>query len=145
VEPHPLDGFRHIACCVEDTEGSRLALAQAAAIRSLSGGRLTVLHVVAPPPGLDPAASLVHAQDAAVERSRAWLDALCADHPEAEPQLLLGPAEPELVCDWARHNGVDLLVAGGLRRRLDRTFKGDFAAILTRRAPCSVLVARPSR
>ena len=43
---------------------------------------------------------------------------------------------------WAEDSDVDLLVVGGMRGRLDRALRGDFARYVVNHAHCSVLVAR---
>ena len=41
--------FSHIACCIDDSGAAARALAHADALRALSGGKLSVLHVLPSP------------------------------------------------------------------------------------------------
>jgi nucleotide-binding universal stress UspA family protein len=76
-------------------------------------------------------------QDAALE----WLTEAIAGVPGAVPVVLQGnPADA--VCLWAEENGVDLLVAGAERGKIERLLLGSFALHLSKHAPCDVLLAR---
>ncbi len=41
--------YEHIACCLEDSPGSRRALQEAQRLRASGPGRLTIVHVTPPP------------------------------------------------------------------------------------------------
>lgn len=135
--------YRHITCCVDRSEASRTALAEAVRLRELGPGRLTLLHVadwgimVGAYPGmamLDP--------EVVVRDSKEWLDQLVAETPGAEGVLLEGyPAA--VACEWAAANDTDLLVASSSRGLVDRWLLGSFAGYLTRHAPCTMLLTRP--
>jgi nucleotide-binding universal stress UspA family protein len=138
--------FAHIACCVEESPGSRIALAHARRLRAVAPGRLSVVHVFEPGmPMIDPGFVPVSAEADPEGETRRWLAALAAETPGAEAVLLAGGgrAGPSAVCAWAGREGVDLLIAGALRGRLDRALRGDFTGYLVKHAPCSVLVVRP--
>lgn len=139
--------FSHIACCIDDTDASVTVLRYAAAVRRLSGGRLSVVHVIAPPPFLvSMAASLggapVHDDEAQREAGEMWLTEVAENVEGAEPVLLQGHPG-EVACDWARDNGVDVMVAATHGGRLERALLGSFAAFLTQHAPSPVLLIPP--
>jgi len=136
--------YAHIACCVEGSAASELALAEARRLRDLGPGRLTLVHVATA--GVTfaggpetPIADVV----GALESSRRWLADFAARVPGAEAVLLEG-APPGAVVAWAKESGPDLLVAAAHRGLLERLLLGSFATHLARHAPCSVLLVRPS-
>lgn len=135
--------YAHIACCIEDSEASISALAEARRLRDLGPGRLSVVHVATAGVvfGGGPEAPLADVVDAH-EGSRRWLEGVAAEVPGAEPVLLEGDP-PGAVVEWARAEGPDLLVAASQRRLLERILLGSFATHLARHAPCSVLLVRP--
>jgi nucleotide-binding universal stress UspA family protein len=122
----------HIACAIDNSEASAAALREAARLRVLGPGRLSVVHVSAGPP-----------HDAATAPP-AWLDSAAAEA-GGHPVLLvnLGVAA-SAVCEWAAEARVDLLVASAHRGVRDRILLGSFAGHLARHAPCSVLLVRGS-
>jgi len=139
--------FAHIACCIDDSGAAARALAHADALRALSGGKLTVLHVLPSPAFLTSlAASLgggvVH--DAEMERDAAemWLEEQVHGREGAEAVLLEGhPAEAAV--DWANESGCDVLVAARHRGVVERMLVGSFAGHLMHHAPCAVLLIPP--
>lgn len=134
--------YAHIACCVDDSEGSARALAEARRLHALGDGRLSLVHVATA--GMmfagTPEAPLTDVVDA-VNSSRLWLADLAAGVPGAEAVLLEGDP-PGAVVQWARDEGADLLVAASSRGFLERLLLGSFATHLARHAPCSVLLVR---
>ncbi len=139
--------YAHIACCIDDSDASYVALRHATALRKLTGGRLSILHVIAPPPFLISMAAglggaVVHDDDAQREAGRMWLDETAAGIDGAEAVLLEGHPG-ETACDWARDAGVSVMVAATHRGRLEHALVGSFAAFLTRHAPCPVLLIPP--
>jgi nucleotide-binding universal stress UspA family protein len=76
-------------------------------------------------------------QSAALE----WLTEAVAGVPGAEPVVLQGHP-PDAVCLWAEEHGVDLVVAGAERGKIERLLLGSFALHLSRHATCDVLLAR---
>ncbi len=136
--------YAHIACCVDDSEGSRLALAEARRLRELGDGRLTLVHVATA------GVMFVGAPEApvtdvvgAVGASREWLVELAAGVPGADAVLLEGDP-PSAVVEWARDEHPDLIVAASSRGFIERLLLGSFATHLARHAPCSVLLVRPA-
>jgi universal stress protein F len=134
--------YVHIACCVDDSEGSRLALAEARRLRDLGEGRLRLVHVATA------GVMFVGAPEApvtdvvgAVAASRRWLDELAAGVPGAEAVLLEGDP-PGAVVEWAREERPDLIVAASSRGFIERLLLGSFATHLAQHAPCSVLLVR---
>ena len=135
--------YRDIACCIDESEAAGRALAHAAAMRDLAGGRLRVVHVIAPPAFLvSMAASLggapVHDPQLEREAAEMWLGEQ-AKAAGAEAVLLEGhPAST--ACAWAREAGCDLLVAARHRGLMERALLGSFASYLAHHAPCPVLL-----
>jgi nucleotide-binding universal stress UspA family protein len=134
---------RHVVCCVEHTEGSMVALAEALVVHEHSGGRLSVVHVV----DVAEASSLAAGETYAAapndeDISIGWLDGLVEGIPGAEAVLLRGAGAARSVVGWARDAGADLIIVGGMRGRVDRALRGDFARYVAVHAHCSVLVAR---
>jgi len=145
AEGEAMNTYRHIACCIDDSGASAKALAEAVRLRSTFGpGRLSIVHV-APFPRVfasGPGAMVVDCFSL-VESAREWLDERAAMVPGAEAVLLEGPP-PGVVCEWAKGEAVDLLIAGTHRGPLERMLLGSFAGHLVRHAPCSVLLTRPA-
>ena len=140
--------YRDIACCIDESEAAGRALAHAAAIRDLVGGRLRVVHVIAPPAFLvSMAASLggapVHDPQLEREAAEMWLGGQ-AQATGADAVLLEGhPAST--ACAWAREAGCDLLVAARHRGLMERALLGSFASYLAHHAPCPVLLVPAGR
>jgi nucleotide-binding universal stress UspA family protein len=75
--------------------------------------------------------------------ARALLAEATAGLPDAEPVILQGDPDAQVVCDWAKEAGVDLLVAGVHCGALERVLQGSFALHLAYHAPCPVLLVGP--
>jgi nucleotide-binding universal stress UspA family protein len=139
--------FAHIACCIDDSAAASRALAHADALRALSGGRLSVVHVIPSPAFLTSlAASLggapVHDTGLEHEAAEMWLDEQVQGREGAEAILLEGnPAET--ACEWARDAGCDVLVVASHRGRVERVLIGSFAGHVAHHAPCPVLLVPP--
>ena len=139
--------FAHVVCCIDDSHAAKRALDHADALRTLAGGRLTVLHVLPSPAFLTSlAASLGGApvHDSELERDAAemWLEEQIHGRVNAEAVLLEGhPAEAAV--EWARESGCDVLVAAHHSGRVERVFLGSFAKHLVDHAPCPVLLIPP--
>lgn len=133
--------YAHIACCIEDSPGSRRALAEARRLRAFGPGRLTLVHVT--PPSIVYGESLgVPPEEEIADVASTWLAEQTAAVAGAESVLLSGhPAGA--VCAWAHEQHPDLLVAGAHRGRLERVALGSFASYLAYHAPCPVLLVRP--
>jgi nucleotide-binding universal stress UspA family protein len=139
--PPPAAGeppYRHVACCVDDSPASARALEEAARLRALGPGTLSVVHA-APRP-------LIHEDDPGAPRDlarvdEAWLRRTAAGVPGAEPVALTGlPAEA--VLEWTAEARPDLLVAAAHRGPVERALLGSFAARVALEAPCPVLLTR---
>lgn len=142
-----METYRHVAVAVEDSPGSRKALDEAARMASLTGARLSVLHVTSipmPPPYMGEGGVFLPDPEAMQGAALVWLREITEGIPGAQPHVLEGHP-PEAVCAWAAENGVDLLVAGAERGRVERLLLGSFALHLARHAPCDILLARPDR
>jgi nucleotide-binding universal stress UspA family protein len=135
--------FAHIACCVDDTPASQVALAEARRLRALGPGRLTLVHAGPIPVMMERSGEgwVPDPRDlSSVER--AWLDGLLRGIPEAEGVFLTGHA-PAAVCAWADEAKPDVLVAASSKGTLERVILGSFAAYIATHAPCPVLLVRP--
>jgi nucleotide-binding universal stress UspA family protein len=127
--PTPL--WKHIACCVDESEASALTLREARRVRDQGPGRLTLVHVAFGPP-----------RDAAPP-CPAWLAAAAAEG-AGDPVVLTNLGVPAAaVAEWAAGARVDLIVASAHRGVRERILLGSFAGYLARHAPCSVLLTRP--
>jgi nucleotide-binding universal stress UspA family protein len=142
-----MDTYHHIAVAVEDSPGSMKALAEARRMSGLTGARLSVLHVTSipiPPPYMGEGGVFLPDPEVMQDAALSWLRGLLADIPQAEPHVLQGHP-PEAVRTWADENGVDLLVAGAERGKVERLLLGSFALHLARHATCDILLARPGK
>lgn len=136
--------FRHIACCLDDSDAARRALGEARRLRGFGAGRLTLLHVVEfPIPYATGMGGWVPNPVDLTDVAKGWLDGVVAEVPEATGVVLEGHPAGE-VCDWAAANAVDLLVCAGHRNLAARITLGSFAHYLVNHAPCPVLVLRPA-
>ena len=139
--------FAHVACCIDDSAAATRALAYADALRALSGGTLTVLHVMPSPAFLTTlAAGLggapVHDSELEREAAEMWLEEQIHGRQNAEAVLLEGHPS-EAAVDWAREAGCDVMVAARHSGRVERVLLGSFAKHLVDHAPCPVLLVPP--
>lgn len=135
--------YRHIACCLDDSDAARRALAEAVRLRALGEGRLTLLHVVEfPVPYATGLGGWVPDPVDLAEVARRWLDEETAGLEGVERVVLEGHPAGE-VCDWSAANGVDLVVCAGHRNLAARITLGSFAHYLVNHSPAPVLVLRP--
>ena len=141
--------FDHIAAFVDDSPAATAALEASIALRALSGGRLSVVHIVPSPAFLLSLAATLGGgapHDDAMENEAAqmWLDELVHDIEGAEAVLLEGdPAKR--ACEWAAEAEVDVMIATRHRGRLERTLLGSFAGHLSHNAPTAVLLTHPAQ
>jgi nucleotide-binding universal stress UspA family protein len=139
--------FDHIACFIDGSEAAAHALRHAEGLRALSGGRLSVVHVIASPSFLVSLAAGLGGgvvNDPEIERDAAqmWLDEQVRDREGAEAVLLEGHPASE-ACDWAAGAGVDVMVAATHRGLVERALLGSFAGHIAHHAPCPVLLVPP--
>ncbi|MFZ5585786.1 MAG: universal stress protein [Thermodesulfobacteriota bacterium] len=145
--------FKQIVVASDFSEGADLAFATALELARLGRARLSVVHVipplVAPSPLLDDmmvsevnlrlAGNL--SETSLAEMERRYL----SQAKDVQTQALVREGDPvREVIDLTRELKADLLVVGstGLSG-LAEAFFGSVAAKAVRRAPCSVMVARP--
>lgn len=139
--------YAHIACCIDGSDASLQGLAHAAGLRALTGGKLSVVHVV-PSPGylVSLAASFGGGvlPDPDIEREAAemWLAEQTRDLEGAEPVVLEGHPASAAV-EWAREAGCDLMVVTTHRGLVERALLGSFAGHVAHNAPCPVLLVPP--
>ena len=138
-DPQP---YEHIACCVEDSPGSRRALEEARRLRAFGPRQLTIVHV-APSPIVYGESLALPPVDDITNAASTWLNTEFEHVAGAELVLLSSGHAAGSVCDWAREACPDLLVAGAHRGRLDRLTLGSFAGYVAYHAPCNVLLVRP--
>lgn len=134
--------YEHVACCIDDSPGSRRALAEARRLRAFGPGRLTVVHVV-PSPIVYGESLGMPPEDELAGAASAWFADETGSIEGAEPVLLSGHPGGA-VCAWAREARPDLLVAGAHRGRMERIALGSFATYVAYHAPCAVLLVRPT-
>jgi nucleotide-binding universal stress UspA family protein len=142
MEQSQADGglYRHIACCVDDSDVAPHVVQEAQRLRAVGGGRLTLLHVVAPP--MLYGAPYAPADGTLADVAREWFDRF-TEGVDASDRVLLEGYPPREAVEWAKRSAVDLMVAGAHRGIIDRFFLGSFAAYLAYHAPCPVLLVRP--
>jgi nucleotide-binding universal stress UspA family protein len=135
--------YPRIACFVEESPASDLALEEALTLRALAPGELHVVHVATRPAPLFVGmyASAPPIEDY-VSAADAWLRDRVRDVPGAIPRLLQG-WPPRAACQYVAREGVDLLVAAAHRGLVERAMLGGFAAYVAYHAPCPVLLVHP--
>jgi nucleotide-binding universal stress UspA family protein len=135
--------YRKIACFIEESHASDLALQEALALRALTPGELHVVHVATRPyplfvgmyGSMPPVEQHAHA-------AADWLRERVEDVPGAVPRLLEG-WPPRAACQYVARESIDLLVAAAHRGLVERAMLGGFAAYVSYHAPCSVLLVHP--
>lgn len=143
-----MSGWKRICCAVDFSEPSRMALEEAVALAQSSGAELHLIHVhTRPSPSavdlLSAGFESVEADEAAEELLASWADlaARTLDRP-VRSTLEMGSA-PTRIAEYARREGIDLLVlATHGRTGLQRVVMGSVAERVVRLAPCPVLVVR---
>ncbi len=151
--------FRKIMVAVESPEKAEKPLELAAALASLSGAELVILHVLSPsvppiipsPPGFVVPYQLASAQclasfDQMKKKDERWVsrlvESLEGSGVNAHPEVAMPDAAvADEVVQRAKREGVDLIVTGssgtgGLRRFLE----GSVSTSVMRHASCPVLV-----
>jgi nucleotide-binding universal stress UspA family protein len=135
--------YPRIACFIENSAASDLALEEALAVRALSPGELHVVHVaVRPFPLLVGMYGSTPPAEDYVGAAADWLTERVKGVPGATAHLLEG-WPPRAACRFVAEAGIDLLVAAAHRGIVERTMLGGFAAYVAYHAPCSVLLVHP--
>lgn len=144
--------FERILVAVDFAAHSEPALAYATTLAQSFGARLVLLHVLEgfPTPDLyGPEFSAMQdvtpeMEARAREEMQRIIERLVAPEVQTEPHFLTG-YPPDTILDVAREQAVDLLVLGTHGRTgFDRFVLGSVAESLVRKAPCPVLIAKPS-
>jgi nucleotide-binding universal stress UspA family protein len=139
-------GFRRICCPIDFSDGSRVALEQAARLIREGGGGLTLLHVTdsawpgsegpfSPPP-------LAPEKDAAAQLAAWTAD---AERLAGKPvgSVLLSPPAAAAIAGFARDDASDVIVMSTHGRTgFRRLVLGSVAEAVVRQAPCPVLLVR---
>ena len=143
-----MSGWNKICCAVDFSEESRFAMEEAAELASRSGGDLSLIHVVGEPRrhGSEPPylSDVTRARLGDVSRRiEEWRsEAERIAKRQVAASLLTGPAVEEIL-RFAREGRHDLIVLGTPGALgCERTVFGSVAEGVTRRSPCSVLMAR---
>ncbi|MEW6583469.1 MAG: universal stress protein [Actinomycetota bacterium] len=138
--------FTHVACFVDDSDAAQRGLAEAVRIAG-GGARLSVVHVVAPPPWPVVVGSalggLVNDPQALAAAAETWLAALVDGVEGAQAVVLSGHPTEEAVA-FLEREACDLAVAASHRGVVPRAVLGSFASFLAHHAPCSVLLVPPA-
>jgi len=138
--------YANIACFVDDSDAARRGLDEAARLRAMGPGRLSVVHVVAPPPWPVVMGSalggLVDDPEALIRAGREWLESVAAGIEGAEAVVLFGHPAEEAV-RFLADAGCDLAVSAAHRGVVARAVLGSFASYLAHHAPCAVLLVPP--
>lgn len=135
--------YATIACCIDSSEASALALSEARRLRAFGPGTLNVLHApeeIIAYPSIALSAWIRHPSELLAD-AQVWLEAQIRD---GEVPVLLSGYPPAAACRWAQEAGCDLLVAAAHRSLTNRLFVGGFATYVAYHAPCAVLLVRPS-
>jgi nucleotide-binding universal stress UspA family protein len=133
--------YDHIACCIDESDGSQAALQEARRLRALGPGHLSLVHVM-PSPIIHGESLMLPSADEIATAAGAWVDRQRERAGASEAALLSGdPARA--VRDWAQAERPDRLVAGAHRGVFLRLALGSFASYLAYHAPCPVLLVRP--
>ena len=133
-------GFTHIAVCLDESIGAQQALEVARGLRT-SGGRLTLIHVIAPPSFLTELAAglgggIIQDQSPLIEIAEQWIATVAND---GEDAIVLEGSPTHTVADWARDHDVDMIVVAR-HGSPERTVLGSFTQKLIDVAPCAVLL-----
>jgi nucleotide-binding universal stress UspA family protein len=132
--------YPHIACCLDESEASLRALAEARRLRALGPGRLSLVHVLETPLPGTVLPEAVAALTETPEGSLRWLGELAGAGDYEYPVVLDQQFPPKAVCEWAARVGPDLIVAAAVRKPGQRLLHGAFAGHLAYHAPCPVLL-----
>ena len=135
--------FDRIVCGVDGTESSRVAVAQA--VRLLGARRMVELVSVVEGSPVPWSGALASAElERQYEEAQRALREARAQYPRARSLLLFGDPGPTLV-EAARDAQATLAVTGApASGRLGGIVLGSVGTHVLHRAPCSVLIARPS-
>lgn len=156
VRPENHQPFKRIVACVDFSDASKLAVAEAARVAKLEGGAVEILHVFEPPwkqlhyfapmPENSPEfqakyrASIVTRLRDLCEPLKAELEGIPHDFKLDEHQ-----SAGRGIVDYAKKNSVDLIVmATQGRGNIREMFLGSTAERVLRHTPCSMLTVRPT-
>ena len=132
--------YPHIACCLDRSDASERALAEARRLRALGPGRLTIVHVLETPLSGTVLPDAIPLLTERPESTQAWLAELVRADASEYPVVLDHEFPPKAVCAWAEGVGPDLIVAAATRKAGERLMRGAFAGYLAYHAPCAVLL-----
>ena len=143
--------FDHIAAFVDDSDAANAALEAGDALRALSGGRLSVVHVIPSPAFLLSLAASARRRRRSTttqiehEAAQMWLDELVRDRRGRRGRPAGGPPAPRRPASGRAEAEVDVMVAtrhrGRGRADPARQLRG--APERTTR-PCAVLLTHPA-
>ena len=135
--------YTHIACCVDGSPASKIALSHAIRLRDQIGAeRLDIVHIVPPavyfgiyyPP-----------ESTAPPETPAWLTALGTETPHSNVVMIdsFSSYPPAAAIRWAEEEHVDLIVAASHQGTFRRMTVGSFAGYLAYHASCPVMLIPP--
>jgi len=142
---------RRVLVPFDFSEASRKALEVARTfvpdVGEPSGGTISVIHVITPPPMTAPGRLLrgPFDEERAIAKGFSALREALADAgvPEFEPCVRVAPNPAEEVVDFAEREQTELIVISShARRGFDRWLLGSTAERVVRLAPCPVVVLR---
>ena len=105
------------------------------------GGKITLLTVLESIPGFVNEFVTIKQSNHLTDKVKAALDAAAAGQPDVETALVSGKPGVQ-VAEFAKTNGVDLIIVGSHSPGAQGYSLGSTAARVARRAPCSVYILR---
>jgi len=143
----PAEAYQHVLVPLDVSDEARQVLARARDLASRYGSRLTLLHVVEPviiDTSYDLIGPLPVEIDAPLlERGRDFLQRIARefDLEDATRQVELGPVKGTIL-EYAKANGVDLIVIGTHGRHGVKLLLGSTANAVLHGTPCDVHAVR---
>ncbi|MBI3415811.1 MAG: universal stress protein [Verrucomicrobia bacterium] len=139
--------FLRIILAVDFSDASRCALAYAVALAQASGGEITLIHVIEPPPYPEFGYARIPAKEAALKRNaREKLESLAEElvHAGVKAACVIRHGNPfHEIAEQAYDQSADLIVvAAHGRGAIARALLGSTAERVVRHAPSPVLVVR---
>jgi nucleotide-binding universal stress UspA family protein len=137
---------KHLLACVDFSEISVTALRQVAEYANANGSKVTMVHVTDPQSFIPPQAVLEPAAAVDPEAHKTALEGLRDEHLgglDVNLVVLEDHAPARAICDYAKLNGVDLIVVGSHGRGgMERWLIGSVAERVVRHAESNVYVVR---
>jgi nucleotide-binding universal stress UspA family protein len=129
--------FEHILVAIDGSQGANRALATALDMTRLAGGHLTALAIEGPLPAY--AATIGEVEEVKRQKDR-FFDGVAQD--AREQAEAAGVAAAELITDYAREHGSDLVVVGHKGHFLQDYVLGSTADRVAHHAHCPVMIVK---